>query len=160
MEVADRIVLMNHGRVEQVGSQEEVYEHPANPFVYGFLGSVNLFHGRVHGDQLQVDEHVLTVDQHTLPPDSHAVACARPHEFEIVRLPEGEEGGGVPGVIKRIYVIGPMVRLELGRLGESGQVFEVEITQQRYRELALNEGEQVWALPRKVRVFATGKTEG
>jgi sulfate transport system ATP-binding protein len=43
LEVADRVVLMNQGRVEQVGSPQEVWDHPASPFVYGFLGDVNLF---------------------------------------------------------------------------------------------------------------------
>ena len=48
LEVADRVVLMNAGNVEQVGSPQEVWDHPASPFVYGFLGDVNLFHGRAH----------------------------------------------------------------------------------------------------------------
>ncbi|MDC4227294.1 MAG: ATP-binding cassette domain-containing protein [Candidatus Manganitrophus sp.] len=47
LEVADRVVVMNEGRIEQVGTPEEVYDHPASPFVYDFLGNVNLFHGRV-----------------------------------------------------------------------------------------------------------------
>ncbi len=47
LEVADRVVVMNNGRIEQVGSPEEVYNHPATAFVYNFLGNVNLFHGRV-----------------------------------------------------------------------------------------------------------------
>ncbi len=47
LEVADRVVLMNEGRVEQIGTPEEVYHHPANAFVYNFLGNVNLFHSRV-----------------------------------------------------------------------------------------------------------------
>ena len=59
LEVADRIVLMNAGHVEQIGTAEEVYRHPATPFVYGFLGSVNLFHGRVTGEHVQVGEHRL-----------------------------------------------------------------------------------------------------
>lgn len=48
LDVADRIVVMNEGRIEQMGTPEEVYENPASPFVYDFLGNVNLFHGRVH----------------------------------------------------------------------------------------------------------------
>ena len=48
LEVADRIVVMNKGQIEQIGTPDEVYEHPANPFVMNFLGSVNLFHARVH----------------------------------------------------------------------------------------------------------------
>ena len=48
LEVSDKVVLMNKGRVEQTGTPDAVYNHPATPFVYGFLGNVNLFHGRVH----------------------------------------------------------------------------------------------------------------
>ena len=47
LEVSDRVVVMNHGRVEQVGTPQEVFDHPATPFVMGFLGNVNMFHGRV-----------------------------------------------------------------------------------------------------------------
>ncbi|MCS7046627.1 MAG: sulfate ABC transporter ATP-binding protein, partial [Gemmataceae bacterium] len=46
LELADRVVVMNEARIEQIGSPEEVYHHPANPFVMKFLGQVNLFHGR------------------------------------------------------------------------------------------------------------------
>ena len=46
-EVADRVVVMNKGRIEQVGSPQEVFDHPATPFVMDFLGNVNVFHGRV-----------------------------------------------------------------------------------------------------------------
>ena len=51
MTLADRVVVMNQGRIEQVGSPDEVYNHPATPFVYRFLGNVNLFHGRIDGGQ-------------------------------------------------------------------------------------------------------------
>ncbi|WP_430009692.1 sulfate/molybdate ABC transporter ATP-binding protein [Methylophaga lonarensis] len=54
LEVSDRIVVMNHGRIEQEGTPDEVYEHPATPFVYGFLGSVNLFHGRYEQHEIEV----------------------------------------------------------------------------------------------------------
>ena len=49
LEVADRVVVMNHGRIEQMGTPDEVYSNPASPFVYQFLGNVNVFHSRVHG---------------------------------------------------------------------------------------------------------------
>ncbi len=51
LELADRVVIMNHGRVEQVGTPDEVYHSPASSFVYHFLGDVNLFHGRVEGSR-------------------------------------------------------------------------------------------------------------
>src|SRR2546422_2423861 len=56
LEVADRVVLMNKGQVEQVGTPEQVYDHPATPFVYDFLGNVNLFHGRIHEGQARLGE--------------------------------------------------------------------------------------------------------
>ncbi|WP_202620158.1 sulfate/molybdate ABC transporter ATP-binding protein, partial [Escherichia coli] len=59
LEVADRIVLMDHGRVEQVGTPQEVYERPATPFVYGFLGAANRFVGRAHEGVLHIGEHQL-----------------------------------------------------------------------------------------------------
>jgi len=51
LEVSDRVAVMNEGRIEQVGSPDEVYNRPASPFVYNFLGNVNLFHGRVDDDR-------------------------------------------------------------------------------------------------------------
>jgi len=54
LEVSDRVVIMNEGRVEQSGTPEQVYEHPATPFVYGFLGDVNLFHGRIHQGRVSI----------------------------------------------------------------------------------------------------------
>src|SRR5215211_718179 len=56
LEVADRIAVMNEGKIEQIGTPEEVYEHPATPFVYNFLGNVNLFHGRVHDGQIKIGD--------------------------------------------------------------------------------------------------------
>src|SRR5687767_11174044 len=61
LEVADRIAVMNAGRVEQVGTPEEVYDHPVSPFVYGFLGNVNLFRGRLSGGALRVGDVDLAV---------------------------------------------------------------------------------------------------
>ena len=61
LEVADRVVLMNAGNVEQVGSPQEVWDHPASPFVYGFLGDVNLFHGRAHEGEVHLEGMQLAV---------------------------------------------------------------------------------------------------
>ena len=47
-EVADRVVVMNRGRIEQIGTPQEIFDHPANAFVMDFLGNVNVFHGRIH----------------------------------------------------------------------------------------------------------------
>ena len=152
LEVADRVVVMNHGLVEQEGSPQDVYDNPASPFVYGFLGSVNLFHGRVHGDTLQVGGHELELDAHTLSPGDPAIGFARPHELDIRRPGDGL-GGGLPARVLRVLPLGASVRLELA-LADDGQIIEAEIGRSRLRELALTEGETVLVRPASVRVFA------
>src|SRR5271165_5101023 len=62
LELADRVVVMNAGRIEQVGKSDEVYHHPATAFVYNFLGNVNLFHGRVEGGHVYIGDTALEVD--------------------------------------------------------------------------------------------------
>ena len=59
MELADRIVVMNHGHVEQIGAPDDVYDRPATPFVCGFLGAANVFNGTVEGSHLRVGEDLL-----------------------------------------------------------------------------------------------------
>lgn len=155
LEVADRIVVMNHGRVEQIGTPQDVYDHPRTPFVYGFLGSVNLFHGRVHDEALSVGGHTLELDQHTLAQDTPAVGYARPHELEISRPGNGQ--GGLPAQVRRILPFGSSARLEL-ELDEDGQLVEAEIGRERLRELDLQEGEAVLVRPVNVRVFPAPHT--
>ena len=79
MEVADRIVVMNHGRIEQDGTPDEVYDHPATPFVLQFLGDVNLFHGRLDRAGAAGDGEVSYV---------------RPHELQIVAERRGRHAAG------------------------------------------------------------------
>ncbi len=61
LELADRLVLMNRGKVEQTGTVREVYAKPATPFVYSFLGAVNKFTGHVEGDYLRVGGNVMPI---------------------------------------------------------------------------------------------------
>ncbi len=82
LEVADRVAVMNEGRIEQVGRPDEVYNHPITPFVYNFLGNVNLFHGRV-------DEATPIYEGASGEP-----VFVRPHLLEIHRQPNG--GGALP----------------------------------------------------------------
>jgi sulfate transport system ATP-binding protein len=155
LEVADRVVLMNRGRVEQIGAPEEVYRHPGTPFVYGFLGAVNLFHGRVDGPALWVGEDRVPHAATEFAPGAEVLAFARPHELEIVIDPS--IGDGVAARISRILAFGVTARVELeGVNGAAGQHFEVELTQERVAELALAEGQRVRLLPSRLRVFERG----
>ncbi len=138
LEVADRVVVMNHGRIEQIGTQDEFYEHPAYPFVLNFLGSVNVFHGR-HGD--------LPNASSAAPPSP--ISYVRPHELDITRPPGS--GAGVEAVIRYIHAVGPTVRLELDR--GSGVQLDAELTREKYQELGLKTGETVYATPRKLQTF-------
>ncbi|MFV5212634.1 sulfate/molybdate ABC transporter ATP-binding protein [Azonexus caeni] len=152
LEVADRVVLMDHGKVEQIGTPEEVYRHPATPFVYGFLGSVNLFHGRVDGASLRVGDDTLAHEAHDFAHGAEVVAFARPHELEIDTDPAAS--AGIAARINRILAFGVTARVELdGINGASGQHFEVEITRQRVLELGLRDGQDVRLLPSRLRLF-------
>ena len=150
LEVADRVVLMNRGRIEQIGTSEEVYEHPATPFVYGFLGSVNLFHGRAHDGVMRFGNVALDVPEHGDAENAPAVAYTRPHEIEVGRFAPGESG--IAARLKRALIVGPSARLELEREDDAG-IIEAEIPSDVYRSLALREGETLLVRPRKTKVF-------
>lgn len=148
LEVSDRVVLMNKGKVEQIGTPSEVYDHPANPFVASFLGSVNLFHGRVEGGNLHLDDHVIEVGGHHAETEQ-AVGFVRPHEFDL--LPADSTAGGLPAKIVRIIAIGPMAQVELQR--QNGELLEVSVLRDVLFGLGLKEGDHVSLLPRTIRVF-------
>jgi len=140
MEVADRIVVMNHGRIEQVGTPDEVYDHPATPFVLQFLGDVNLFHGRLgHAPGGHVDE------------DVHYV---RPHELDVVA--EAAEGTW-PAELAQALTLGPVTRLEFKR--DDGSYVDVELSRQRWQQLRdtlqLAPGSRAHLLPRQVTRFVS-----
>ncbi len=143
MEVADRIVVMNEGRIEQQGTPDQVYDNPATPFVLQFLGDVNLFHGRFgHGPGSKDGE----------------VSYVRPHELQIVEV---AEEGALAVTLAQALTVGPNTRLEFKRLSvdgsESGYV-DVELPRAEYLalrdRLGLKPGSAVHLRPRKVTRFA------
>jgi len=142
LEVADCVVVMNNGRIEQVGSPEEVYNHPATPFVYNFLGNVNLFHGRVDDGKTYIHQE-----------ETGHVVYVRPHSLEIDRLPNG--GSHFRARIKHINSAGPLVKVEA--ITEWGDPVHVEMAQERFRNLQLIKNENVFIIPKDVRVFESQK---
>ena len=138
LEVADRIVVMNKGKIEQAGTPDQVYEHPANPFVLNFLGNVNLFHGRHSQPEVgQTD-------------DDNAVAYVRSHDIEIERSQQDQSA--LKAVIKHIQKLGPAVRVTLA-MDANGEFIEAELTRDVFQTLGLRQGESVFVRPRQVRVF-------
>jgi sulfate/thiosulfate transport system ATP-binding protein len=137
MEVADRIVVMNEGRIEQVGPPDEVYDHPATPFVLQFLGDVNLFHGRT-GQA------------------AGEVAYVRPHELEILAVAVDQAW---PVTLSQTLTVGARTRIEFQRDGNEGYL-DVEMPRAEFvvlrDRLKLQRGSRVFLRPRKVTRFEAG----
>ena len=152
LEVADKVVVMNKGHIEQIGTPNEVYTQPATQFVYGFLGSANIFHGRIQDGGLAVGDHTLPLDDHTLQSDTDAVAYARPHDLEIIR-PNGHVEEGIPSKVLRVLAIGTLIRVELENPANPAVPIEAELTREQYEELNLQEGESVIVRTKNIRLF-------
>lgn len=150
LEVADRIVLMNKGKVEQIGTPDHVYNHPVSPFVYGFLGNVNLFHGRVHEGVLDAGGFQLDAPDHAAANDLSGIGFVRPHDIEVHRYTAETEG--IAARVRRIHAVGPLAQLDLER-ADNAQLIEAVISTERYAELDLQEGEMLIVRPRRLRVF-------
>jgi len=132
MEVADRVVVMNRGRIEQQGAPDAVYDHPASPFVLQFLGDVNLFHGRVEGEQRYV----------------------RPHELEVVSEPGADAW---PVTLSQVLTVGPRTRLEFRSEANDGFV-DVEMSRERFvalrERLQLAPGAHAFLRPKRIMKFS------
>ena len=151
LEVADRVVVINKGKIEQVGSPQDVYDHPVSPFVYQFLGNVNQFKSNVHEGEAKIGDIELKLNTHHATQNTPALAFVRPHDIEINKE-RRENQPGFEAVVSYIHAIGPLVRLELQRTDQT-ELIEAELTQERFRELAITQGENVFIYPRNVRVF-------
>jgi sulfate transport system ATP-binding protein len=149
-EVADRVVIMNHGHVEQAGSPEEIFDHPANPFVMDFLGNVNVFHGSVQGGRARLGHLEVAYPDYPHAQSRAAIAFVRSHELEIVRTRNGR-----PSLEARVVHINParpMVKVRV--FAEAfGVVLTVDVSWERYAELRLTVGDTVYVSPRQLRVF-------
>ncbi len=150
-EVADHVVVMNKGRIEQAGAPHEVFDHPANPFVMDFLGNVNVFHGRIHDGQLQLGDVLFDVPQHANQDGAEAKVYIRPHELDVQRHRNG--GPALAVKVVRVHRAGAIARVAV-ESEEFGLALNVEMTPERYTELSLKTGEHVYVSPRRVRVFA------
>ncbi len=146
LEVADRIVVMNRGRVEQIGSPHEVFERPATPFVMRFLGSANVFSGHVDANGRAV-LGTITVDSPGAAPGP-ASGYARPHELELSR---DERDGGLWATLRRVHAAGALVQLEL--VDVDGRTLHVQLSRERHHELTPVAGERLYVRPARLRIF-------
>jgi sulfate transport system ATP-binding protein len=154
LEVADQVVIFNGGRIEQVGTPEEVYNKPANPFVLGFLGHVNIFHGRMQGGEARLaDGSMIPAGEAEKIGDGAIAAYVRPHEIDLVRAEDGSASKGTPAKVIWMHRAGAAVTVELEVEG-TGQLVVAELTRERIAELNLNSGDRVYTVAKDMRVFA------
>ncbi len=124
LDVADRIAVLNHGRIEQVGDPVTLYERPANDFVMGFLGSVAALGGQL------VRPHDIALER------DRATALA-------LDAAEAGSPGVITATVERVVPLGFEVRIDLR--AETGERFAAQITRRDAAGLALREGETVHA---------------
>ncbi|MFZ4805084.1 MAG: sulfate/molybdate ABC transporter ATP-binding protein [Synechococcus lacustris] len=139
MEVADKIVVMNKGHVEQIGSPVDIYDHPATPFVINFVGEVNLLTGGLAAQGQQDGQH-----------DGDQEIFVRPHELELYAAPQAKS---VPVIIRRVVHMGKDVHLEL--VLDDGQVLHAELTRAKVERTGtpLSIGTRLHVLPQATYSF-------
>ncbi len=157
LEVSDRVVIMNAGRVEQSGTPEEVYERPATPFVYGFLGDVNLFHGRIDRGRVKVGASELEAPEWAEARDQAGVAYVRTYDVQLT--PSAKGRSSIEATVRHVRAFGPVVRLELDRADDGGSI-EAHIPRALFDRLGVGKGERVFVSPTSVRVFARPSDPG
>ncbi len=148
MEVADRVVIMKQGRIEQIGTPDELYDCPATSFVYEFLGHVNLFHGRMHDGKIWLDDNELFIGHPDVQP-----LYVRPHELNLSRT---RIQNSVSAEVSTINRLGNTVRIELRQTDKENLLF-VELNKTDYDRLDLHKGQTVFVQPQQqqIRVFSS-----
>ncbi len=136
MEVADRIVVMNHGRIEQIGTPAEIYDQPASPFVMSFVGAVNV-----------LPSHAPLAAATAGSPTQGEVFI-RPHDLELHRHPQD---GSVPAVLRRLTHLGRDIQAELTLA--SGELVVAQLPRERLDYRQLKAGDALHVTSRDARTF-------
>jgi len=144
LEIADEVVIMNQAKVEQVGTPQEVYDHPASPFVYQFLGNVNVFREQsvaLAGNGAHSRSGALVAG---------GLVYVRPHDVEVIPHEPGVDG--IPAILRYIHAAGPQARLTLEQVQTREQV-EAEISRIELERLQLGVNDLVLLRLRQTRSF-------
>ena len=151
LELADRIVVINKGKIEQQGTPQEVYDHPANAFVYNFLGNVNVFHGRIQNGKVSLGtHHVDAPDELKHTEEKPSQAFVRPHEIGISKI--RSNGSDLVGTIQEVRLLGGQIGLNLECEGFDNPI-DAEIPRELYVNLQLAKGDKVFITLNRVKVF-------
>ncbi len=150
LEVSDRVAILRAGKIEQIGSPEEIYDNPASPFVYDFLGNVNLFSGRVHEGSVIIGDTEFSVPETAGETETSTVAFVRPHDIRITREANGDKT--FAALVVRSNAAGPVANLELARVN-GGVQFTAQLSKEEFQQLQLKTGERVFVELKNVKVF-------
>ncbi|MGF7213018.1 sulfate transport system ATP-binding protein [Skermanella aerolata] len=150
LELADRIVLMNQGRIEQVGAPAEVYRAPASPFVSEFLGDINRIECLIEGGQVYVTGGGAPLGSVPAGYSGAAVIYVRPHDIELMPVTFPADGGGT---VRYLHEVGPIVRAEVDY---AGALLDVVLPESEQTERPLRVGNGVDVRIRRGFVFPKG----
>lgn len=125
LEVADKIVIMNNGKIEQTGTPEEVFRNPVNEFVLRFLGDVNVFHGRSGFKTGKI--------------------LVRPHEFEVIINKPDNDIDLLTVETAKINKAGNFVKIDFADL--TGQIIQVHLSHKEFSEIDLDIGSKAYLRP-------------
>jgi sulfate transport system ATP-binding protein len=154
-EVADKVVVMQGGKVEQTGTPMEVFEHPANAFVLDFLGNVNVLNARIQDGKAHIGGMQMDYPEYMHSESRDAAVYVRPHELRIDRFNTGLSS--LEAVVVHITPAGSVMKVRL-RADEFGLLLNVDVAASEFAELKLKAGDQVFVSPRRVRVFVPDYT--
>jgi sulfate transport system ATP-binding protein len=149
LELADRVALMNEGRIEQIGSPDDVYHRPATAFVYEFMGNVNRFDCRIQQGQARVGPLLVAAPEFPAAQDIPGLAYVRPHDITLRAADEP----GLPAIIRHVFTAGPGIRVELQRRDTQTGI-EADLPHDAGRQLLLTPGTEVSLTFSGARVFA------
>ena len=139
LEVADQIIVMNKGNVEQIGSPREVYEQPATPFVFDFLGQANRFEGQHHQGIVQIGEDRVQLLNQPNAPQGKVIAFARPDELHIHAQPQ--ENTIQATFLREVWIAGKVVAELQDR---QGNLIEIALTADEAKLHQFRPNQTVW----------------
>ena len=141
LEVADQIIVMNQGRIEQIGTPDEVFHKPATEFVMQFLGEVNVFSGRIDKDNSELVHFTATDSSDTVN------LMIRPHDFEINTEPIADKQQ-IPAQITRIQTAGPIVKIDF--CDENSKTIIVHLSHENFKKLTIENGQKLYLTPKQL----------
>ena len=156
LSMADRIVVMNRGRIEQVGTPEQVYREPASVFVADFIGTMNFLPGTIiDAERVRVGALPLACRTSSLPPGSEVTVAFRPEDV-IVTSGEGEAANRYTAHFETLDFLGSFVRAEITIEEVGGERLSAELSAQVVRRLALAPGDwhPVLIPPQRIRTYS------